>query len=102
MGAKVNLRPPTAEDEEDIVRAHDLAREATMENKEVDRSSWAQVQLWASALRWARPNAKQHRKDTFQRSTTGEFTRQLNSALLGPHPKLLYDCLIREKASVMA
>lgn len=102
MGAKVNLRPRTEGDGENIDRAHTLAREATQANSEVDPPPWAQVQLRASALRWARANAKQHRKNTFQLSTTGQFTRQLDSALPGPHTKMLYDCLDREKASILA
>ena len=102
VGAKVNLQPPTEEDGGNTARAHSLAREATMENREVDRPPWAQVQLRASALRWARANAKQHRKDNFHLSATGQFTRRLDSALPGPHTKTLYDCLNREKASILA
>jgi hypothetical protein len=102
MGATVNLQPPTEEDNEHTARAHSLARQATVENSEVNPPPWAQVQLRASALRWARANAKQHRKDNFQQSTTGQFTRQLDSALPGPHTKVLYDCLNREKASILA
>lgn len=49
MGAKVHLRPPTEEHEENTARTHSLAREATMENRRVDRPPWA--------LRWARANA---------------------------------------------
>lgn len=100
--AKVNLRPPTEEYNENTTRAHSLAREATVENSEVNSPPWAQVHLRASALRWARANAKPHRKDKFQRSTTGQFTRQLDSALSGPHTKMLYDSLDREKASILA
>lgn len=102
MGAKVNLQPPTEEDSENTARAHSLAREATTENSEVNPPPWARVQLRASALRWARANAQRHRKDNFQQSTTGQFTRQLDSALPGPHTKMLYDCLNREKASILA
>ncbi|KAJ6114302.1 endonuclease/exonuclease/phosphatase, partial [Penicillium sp. IBT 16267x] len=43
-----------------------------------------------------------HRKGNFQLSTTGRFTRQLDSALPGPHTKMLYDSLDREKASMLA
>ncbi|CAP74126.1 Pc34g00010, partial [Penicillium rubens Wisconsin 54-1255] len=93
MGAKVNLQPPTEEDNEHTARTHSLAREATVENSEVNTPPWARTQLRASALRRARANAKQHRKDNFQQSTTGQFTRQLDSALPGPHTKMLYDCL---------
>ena len=102
MGAKVNLQPPTEEDNEHTARTHSLAREATVENSEVNPPPWARTQLRASALRWARANAKQHRKDNFQQSTTGQFTRQLDSAPPGPHTKMLYDCLNREKASLLA
>jgi hypothetical protein len=102
MGSRVNLRPPTVEDEEGAARAHSLAREATMEGRETDPPPWAQIQLRASALRWARVNSVEHRKDIFKQSTTGQFTRQLDSALPGPHTKMLYDCLDREKASILA
>lgn len=102
MGTKVNLRAPTEEDSENIARAHSLAREATVENSKMDPPPWARVRLRASALRWARANTKQHRKATFPRSTTGHFTRQLNSALPRPHTKMLYDCLNRENASILA
>src|ERR1700730_5622602 len=101
MGSKVNLRPPTADDEEGAARAHSLAREATMEGRETDPPPWAQIQLRASALRWARVNAVEHREDIFKQSTTGQFTRQLDSALPGPHTKRLYDGLGREKASIL-
>ncbi|KAJ5085459.1 hypothetical protein N7532_010230 [Penicillium argentinense] len=101
-GAKVNLRPPTEADGENTARAHTLAREATEENNQVNPPPWAQVQLRASALRWARANARQHRKDNFQQSTTSQFTRQLDSALPGPHTKMLYDSLDQEKASILA
>ena len=47
-------------------------------------------------------NVKQHRKDNFQLWTTGQFTRQVDSALPGPHTKMLYDSLDREKASILA
>ena len=100
--SKVNLQPPTDEDHENTTRTHTLAREATEESCEVNSPPWAQVQLRASALRWARANAKQHRKDHFQLSTTGQFTRQLDSALPGPHTTMLYDSLDREKASILA
>ena len=73
MGAKVNLQPPTEEDNEHTARTHSLAREATVENSEVNPPPWARTQLRASALRWARANAKQHRKDNFQQSTTGQL-----------------------------
>ncbi|KAJ5094907.1 endonuclease/exonuclease/phosphatase [Penicillium argentinense] len=63
---------------------------------------WAQVQLRASALRWVWANTKQHRKNHFQLWTTGQFTRQLDSALPGPHTKILYDSLDREKAAILA
>ncbi|KAJ5300187.1 hypothetical protein N7508_007430 [Penicillium antarcticum] len=102
MGAKVSLQPPTDEDRENTTRAHTLAREATEENCEVNPPPWAQVQLRASALRWARVNAKQHQTDNFHLWTTGQFTRQLDSALPGPHTKMLYDGLDREKASILA
>jgi hypothetical protein len=102
IGAKFNLRPPAEEDRENTTRAHRLARKATVENSTVNSPPWAQLQLRASALRWARVNAKQHQKDNFQQSTTGQFTRQLDSALPGPHTKMLYDCLDREKASILA
>ena len=102
MGAKVKLRPPTEADNENTGRAHTLAREATRENSEVKTPPWARVQLRASALRWARANSKQHRKDNFQLWTTGQFIRQLDSALPGPHTKVLYDSLDREKASILA
>lgn len=36
MGAKVNLGPPTEEDNEHTARTHNLAREATVENSEVN------------------------------------------------------------------
>lgn len=102
MGAKVNLQPPTDEDRENTTRTYTLAREATEESCEVNSPPWAQVQLPASALRWARANAKQHHKDNFHLWTTGQFTRQLDSALPGPHTKMLYDGLDREKASILA
>ena len=102
MGAKVNLRPPTEADCENSTRAHTLAREATEVNSNVNFPPWARIQLWASALRWARANAKQHRMDNFQMWTTGQFTRQLDSALPGLHTKMLYDSLDREKASILA
>ncbi|KAJ5413878.1 hypothetical protein N7509_000505 [Penicillium cosmopolitanum] len=35
-------------------------------------------------------------------STTGQFTRQLDSALPGPHMKMLHDNLEREKAPILA
>ena len=102
MGAKVSLMPPTDEDSESTTRAHALARNATEVNREIHAPPWARVQLRASALRWARANVKQHRKDHFQLWTTGQFTRQLDSALPGPHTKMLYDGLNREKASILA
>lgn len=102
MGAKVNLRQQTEEDDENTARAHTLAREATAENSNVDPPPWAQVQLRASVLRWALANTKQHRKDNFHQATTGQFTRRLDSALPGPHTRMLYDCLDREKASILA
>jgi hypothetical protein len=102
MGAKVNLRPPTEAGDENSARACSLAREATTENNQFNPPPWARVQLRTSALRWAWANAKQHRKDHFQRSTTGQFTRRLDSALPGPHTKMLYDSLDREKASILA
>jgi hypothetical protein len=43
MGSKVNLRPPTADDEEGAARAHSFAREATMEGRETDPPLWAQI-----------------------------------------------------------
>ncbi|KAJ5117672.1 hypothetical protein N7448_011304 [Penicillium atrosanguineum] len=89
MGAKVSLKPPTDEDSEITTRAHALARNATEVNSEIHAPPWARVQLRASALRWARANVKQHRKDHFQLWTTGQFTRQLDSALPGPHTKTL-------------
>ena len=73
-----------------------------MEGRETDPPPWAQIQLRASALRWARANGVEHRKDIFKQSTTGQFTRQLDSAIPGPHTKMLYDCLDREKASILA
>jgi hypothetical protein len=102
MGAKVSLQPPTDEDRENTTRAHTLACEATEENCEVNPPPWAQVQLRASALRWARVNAKQDQKDNFHLWTTGQSTRQLDSALPGPHTKMLYDGLDREIASILA
>ncbi|KAJ5288337.1 hypothetical protein N7508_011112 [Penicillium antarcticum] len=102
MGAKVSLKPPTDKDCEKTTRAHTLARKAAEVNSEVNPPPWARVQLRASALRWARANVKQHRKDNFQLWTTGQFTRQLDSALPGPHTKMLYDSLDREKASILA
>ncbi|KAJ5091031.1 hypothetical protein N7532_009715 [Penicillium argentinense] len=74
MGTKVSLQPPTDEDRENTTRTHTLAREATEENCE------NHFQLW----------------------TTGQFTRQLDSALPGPHTKMLYDSLDREKAAILA
>lgn len=62
MGSKINLRPPTADDEA-ATQAHTLARAATLEGKEPDPPPWAQTQLRASALRWARVNAVGYRKD---------------------------------------
>jgi hypothetical protein len=102
MGAKVSLKPPIAEDCENTTRAHTLARKATEVNNDVNPPPWARVQLRASALRWARANSKQHRKDNFQLWTTGQYTRQLDSALPAPHTKMLYDSLNREKASLLA
>ncbi|KAJ5215587.1 uncharacterized protein N7498_001994 [Penicillium cinerascens] len=102
MGAKVSLKPPIAEDCENTTRAHTLARKATEVNSDVSPPPWARVQLRASALRWARANDKQHRKENFQLWTTGQYTRQLDSALPGPHTKMLYDSLNREKASILA
>ncbi|KAJ5283460.1 hypothetical protein N7505_001440 [Penicillium chrysogenum] len=47
MGAKVNLQPPTEEDNEHTARTHSLAREATVENSEVNPPPWARTQLRA-------------------------------------------------------
>jgi hypothetical protein len=101
MGAQVSLRPPAEEDLEVAARTHSLAREATTENRVIDPPPWAKVQLRASALRWARVNAKNHRKEVYRQASTGQFTRQLDLALPGPHTKLLYDDLDRKKASVL-
>jgi hypothetical protein len=43
IGARINLRPPTVEDDNGATRAHDLAREATMESKTSDHPPWAQI-----------------------------------------------------------
>jgi hypothetical protein len=102
MDAKVQLRPQTDSDGEKTGRAHSLACETTRENSEVNPPPWARVQLRASALRLARVNTIQRRKNNFQLWTTGRFTRQLDSALPGPHTRVLYDSLDREKASILA
>jgi hypothetical protein len=102
MGAKVNLWPQGEEDKEHTARTHSLAREATVESSEVNAPPWARIQLRALELRWARANANQHQKDNFRQSTTGQFTHQLDSALPVSHTRMLYDCLNREKASVLA
>ncbi|KAJ5653021.1 hypothetical protein N7490_000024 [Penicillium lividum] len=102
IGVKVSLKLPTDEDRDITTRAHTLARKATEVNSEVNPPPWAQVQLRASALRWARVNTNQQRKGNFQLPTTGRFTRQLDSALPGPHTKTLYYSLVLEKASILA
>jgi len=73
-----------------------------MENSDVYHQPWPQVQLRASVSQWTQSNAKQHQKDTYQQSTTGQFTRKLDTALPKTHTKLLYDCLDRKKASILA
>jgi hypothetical protein len=43
MDSKINLRPLVEEVEEIATQAHILARDATMENKEIDPPPWAKV-----------------------------------------------------------
>ncbi|KAF9882998.1 hypothetical protein FE257_004338, partial [Aspergillus nanangensis] len=88
-GVRMSLKPPTADDQESTTRAYALARAATGVHSEVNPPPWAQVQLRASALRWARANTESHWRGNFQRSTAGQFTRQLDSALPGSHTKIL-------------
>jgi hypothetical protein len=100
MGPKISLRPAREEPGEGMERAHSLAHDATTESREIDPPPWAKIQLRASALRWARLSAVDHRRSVFRQSVAGQYARQLDSALPGPHR--IYDCFDREKASVLA
>ena len=84
------------------MRDSDMLVELQRITKSTNGRRWARVRLRASALRWARAHAKPHRKVTLQRSTTGHFTRRLDSAFPGPQTKMRYDCLNREKVLILA
>ncbi|KAJ5215604.1 reverse transcriptase [Penicillium cinerascens] len=102
MGPRIYLRPAREEPGEGAKKSHNLARDATTESRAPDPPPWAKIQLRASALRWARSSAVEHRKSVFRQSVVSQYTRQLDSALPGPHTKIIYDCFDQEKASVLA